>query len=221
MDGKREKFTVNNYIVFKRGADCHEGRIKSISIEASVEIYTVFCFTNFMDVKVASTDVLSNVSQEVKRKMKAAAYLEVPNQTYMPPALKNVLVVDKEWAAENKYELPHRTPVSQILKHFKDFTVNAANLCDLDEGNEVQRGLILCFNSFFKRFLMYPAEKEQILSLKGEPVEYCGPVHLLRLVYFVQKNAEQYVKDKQVRYIMLDYTIYLLDFMLLKYKDYF
>jgi len=221
MDSKKEKLTVNNYIVFKQGPDCHEGRIKSTVVESNVEMYVVLCFTNFTEVKVACTDVLSNVSQEVKRKMKTAAYLEVPDQIYMPPTLKNVLVVDKEWSTENKYELPHRTPVSLILRQFKDFTVNAAGLCDLDEGNEVQKGLTLCFNTFFKRFLMYSSEKEQIVAQKGEPSEYCGPVHLLRLIYFVQKNVGEYIKDKQVRCIVLDYTIYMLDFLLLRYKDYF
>lgn len=221
MDNKKEKFAVNNYIVFKQGTDCHEGRIKNITTENGVEIYQVFCFTAFTDTTVTSTDVLSNVSQEVKRKMKTAAYLEVPNQIYIPPALKGVLVVDKEWTSENKYDLPHKTPVALILKQFKDFCINAANICDLDEATEVQKGLILCFNTFFKKFLMYPIEKEQIASLKGEPTDYCGPVHLLRLIYYIQKSIGEYVRDKQVKCIILDYTIYLLDFMLVRYKEYF
>ncbi|ELA42653.1 uncharacterized protein VICG_00405 [Vittaforma corneae ATCC 50505] len=221
MENKKEKFSVNNYIVFKQGPDCYEGRIKNISVEGGIEVYQVFCFTTFTDFRVPATDVLSNVSQEVKRKMKTTAYLEIPGQIYIPPALKNILVVDKEWSIENKYDLPHKNSVSSILKQFKDFVMNSANICDLDEATEVQKGFAMCFNSFFKKFLMYSIEKDQISSLKGEPTEYCGPVHLLRLIYFIQKNVNTYIKDKEVEGIVLDYTIYLLDFMLIRYKDYF
>lgn len=221
MENRKEKFAVNNYIVFKQGPDCYEGRIRNILIEGGTEVYQVFCFTTFTEFRVALTDVLTNVSQEVKRKMKTTAYLEIPGQIYMPPALKNVLVVDKEWSVENKYDLPHKTPISNILKHFKDFSINSANICDLDEATEIQKGFTMCFNSFFKKFLMYPIEKDQVGSLKGEPTEYCGPVHLLRLIYFIQKNVNEYIKDRDVKGIVLDYTIYLLDFMLVRYKDYF
>lgn len=221
MDTKKEKFAVNNYIVFKQGSDCYEGRIKSISIESNLEVYQVYCLTTFTDFKVTSSDVLNNVSQEVKRKMKTTAYLEIPGQVYMPPALKNVLAVDKEWSLENRYELPHKISVINVLKQFKDFIVNTANICYVDEATEAQKGFLMCFNTFFKKFLMYPIEKDQISGLKGEPAEYCGPVHLLRLIYLIQKNIGEYTRDNQVRSIILDYSIYLLDFMLFKYKDYF
>lgn len=221
MDNKKEKLGINNYVVFKQGPDCYEGRIKSAILEGNLEIYQIFCFSSFSDCKVPAADILTNVSQEVKRKMKNTAYAEVPGQTYFPPALKNVLVVDKEWTVENRYELPHRNSVSSILKQFKEFSINSACICDSDEASEMQKGFIMCFNAFFKKFLMYPIEKDQIIPFKGEPVEYCGPVHLLRLIYFIQKNAAGYIKDQQVKSIILDYTIYLLDFMSLKYKDYF
>lgn len=221
MEPKKERFGVNNYVIFKQGPEYYEGRIKSISIEGTVEMYQIFCFTTFTDLKVSSSEILYNLSQEVKRKIKYTAYGEIPNQTYIPPALRNVLIVDKEWAIQNRYELPHKIPVNMILKQFKDFLVNTANICDTDEANELFKGFSNTFNVFFKRYLIYPIEREQVNIMKGDPIEYCAPVHLLRLVYFMQKNINVFIKDVQVRNIILDSTIYLLDFMLFKYKEYF
>lgn len=221
MESKREKLAVNNYIVFKSGAECLEGRIKTIMTEGSTEVYQVLCFCSFNEVKVNAPEVLLNVSQEVKRKVKCTAYQEVPNSTYFPQILKNVLVVDKEWAVENKYELPHKNTITNLLKQFKDFLVTTASTCDADEGTEALKGFTLCFNTLFKKFLLYPSESEQIHSFKIDPVDFCGPVHLLRLIYYMQKNISTLVPDENVRCIVLDYTIYLLDFLLFKYKELF
>lgn len=221
MENKKERHNPNNYVVFKHGNDCYEGRIKSITIEGSTEYYNIFSFTTFTDYKIPSTDIICNLSQEVKRKMRSTAYNEIPNQIYFPSELKNVLVVDKEWSIENQYDLPPKINVNLIIKHFKDFILNSACICDMDEANEVQKGFISLFNALFKRYLVYSNEIDQINSMKGEPSEYCGPVHFLRLVYYIQKNIDTCVRDHQVRNIILDYTIYFLDFMLIKYKEYF
>lgn len=221
MENRKEKVGLNNYVIFKLGGEYHEGRLKGVSIEGTVETYQILCFTTFTDVKVSSSEILCNVSQEVKRKLKSTAYGDVPNQTYFPSSLRNVLIVDKEWSVDNSYDLPLKTNVNIVLKQFKDFLVNSTAICDIDEANEVVKGFLLCFNTFFKRFLLYPNEREQISFMKGEPSEYCGPVHLARLIYFIQKNINMFVEDMQVKNIVLDYTIYLLDFMSIKYKDYF
>lgn len=221
MENKKEKFSVNNYVVFKSGSECLEGRIKGIALDGVTEVFNIFCFATFTDFRVPSTDVLSNLSQDVKRKMKASPFAEIPNKTHFPPGLKNVLVVDKEWSADNRYELPHKTTVSAVGGHFRDFLINSSGIADSDEIVEVVKGFLMCFNMFFRRFLVYKTERTQIQLLKGEPSEFCGPVHLLRLIYFLQKETANYVKDAQTKSIILDYTIYLLDFMLLKYRDYF
>lgn len=221
MESKKEKLFVNNYIVFKAGAECLEGRIKAILPEGTTEVYQVLCFCTFNEMRVNAHEVLLNVSQEVKRKVKSTAYQEVPNSTYFPQLLRNVLVVDKEWALENKYELPQKNTVTMLLKQFRDFLVNTANTCDMDEANEGMKGYILSFNTLFKKFLIYPNEIEQIALFKNDPVDYCGPVHLLRLIYYIQKNINDLVPDVTVRSTVLDYTIYLLDFLLFKYKEFF
>lgn len=221
MESKKEKLAVNNYIVFKHGSESLEGRIKSISHEGSSEVYQVLCFCTFNDIKVNHQDVLLNVSQEVKRKVKSTAYQEIPNSTYFPQILKNVLIVDKEWSQENRYEFPQKNTVSSILKQYREYLVNTASTCDFDEGNEAIKGFTLCFNTLFKKFLLYPNEIEQINLMKNEPSEYCGPVHLLRLIYYIQKNIKSLVFDEILRSVVLDHTIYLLDFMLFKYKEFF
>ncbi|KAM0679847.1 hypothetical protein GINT2_002019 [Glugoides intestinalis] len=221
MENRKEKVAVNNYVIFKLGGEYHEGRLKGVSIEGTTETYQILCFTTFTDVKVSSSEILSNVSQEVKRKLKSTAYGDVPNQTYFPPAIRNVLIVDKEWSIDNTYDLPYKLNVNIVLRQFKDFLVNFTAICDVDEANEVGKGFLQCFNSFFKRFLLYPNEREQISFMKGEPSEYCGPVHIARLIYFIQKNVKEFIEDTQVKSIVLDYTIYLLDFMTIRYNEYF
>lgn len=221
MESKKEKLAINNYIVFKYGSECLEGRIKSIVIEGTTEVYQVLCFCSFNELKVNSQDVLLNVSQEVKRKVKSTAYQELPGSTYFPQILKNVLAVDKEWALENRYELPQRNTVTSLLKQYREYLVNMACTCDIDEGNEAMKGFILCFNTLFRKFLVYPNEIEQVNSLKNEPSDFCGPVHLLRLIYYIQKNISTLVADEMLRSVVLDHTIYLLDFLLFKYKELF
>lgn len=221
MESKREKFSVNSYVMFKSGPECLEGRINEICSDGASEILGIFCFATFTDFKVPFTDVLSNLSQDVKRKMKASPFAEIPGKIHFPPALKNVLVVDKEWSVENKYELPCKTTVAAVIRQFRAFLVSSSGIADPDEIGEVAKGFLMCFDMFFKKFLVYKSEMAQFRSLSGESSELCGPVHLLRLIYFLQKETASYIEDAQTKNIILDYTVYFLDFLLLKYKDYF
>lgn len=221
MESKKEKFNVNNYVIFKYGNECLEGRIKSVTVEGTSEMFVVYCFSNFQDLRICSTDILSNMSAEVKRKMKTAAYHDYPAGTYFPPAMKHCLVIDKEWSAENRYEVPPKIPASVVLKQFRDFLVNQTNSCDADEANEAVKGFTLCLNTFLRKFLLYSPEVDYYNNAKGEPIDYCAPVHLVRLVYYIQKNISKYITDVQVAGVVLDYTIYLLDFLCLRYKDFF
>lgn len=218
---KKEKFTVNNYVVFKYDNKCLEGRVKGVTINGTTEIYNIFCFVTFSDLKIQSTDILSNISQEIKRKMRSSPFLEIPNKAHFPPALKNVLIVDKEWLQDNRYDFPYKINGTTVLTQFKDFIVKQALIGDINEITEVVKGFTLCFNTFFKKFLVYENEIYQLESISGDPIEYCGPVHLLRLIYFLQKEASSFIQDLQTRNIVLDYSVYLLDFMLLKYQEYF
>jgi hypothetical protein len=221
MENKKEKLLVNNYIVFKNGSESLEGRIKSISIEGTTEAYQVLCFSNFTEMKVNSHDVFVNVSQEVKRKVKSAAYHEIPDSIYFPQILMNILVVDKEWSVENTYDLPNKNNVNLLFKQFKDYLINTASTCDNDEGTEAIKGLTSCFNGLFLKYLIYNNEASQMTTFEDEPAEYCGPVHVLRLIYFLHKNANVLIPDESIRNIVLDYTIYLLDFFLFKFKELF
>jgi len=221
MDGKKEKLSLSNYVIFKNANECLEGRISGLPSSSTSDVFNIFCFNTFTEFKVPITEIVCNVSQEVKRKMKSSPFFEIPNKTHFPPGLKNVLIVDKEWSQENMYDLPHKTNVLVVLKNFRDFLMAYSGIADSDEVGEVIKGFTMCFNTFFKKFLIYEGEKSQIMSLKGEPSEYCGPLHLLRLLYFLQKETGNYVSDLSTKCIVLDYTVYLLDFLLMKYKDYF
>lgn len=208
-------------MVFKIGNECFEGRIVGLASHGNSETHTIFSFSTFSEVKVPATEILNNVSQDVKRKAKSSPFLEIPNKPHFPLSLKNVLIIDKEWSQNNKYDLPHKTNVANVLRHFKDFLVTNTGIADLDEVEETIKGFTMCFNMFFKKFLMYESEKAQFHSIKVEPSDFCGPIHLLRLIYFLQKEAGKYITELQTRCVILDYTIYLLDFLVLRYKDYF
>lgn len=221
MENKKEKFTINSYVVFKIGQEHYEGRIKDCSGSGNSEIFTIYNFTNFKEHKVSSNEILCNVSQEIKRKMKTTPFIELPDTIHFPPELKSVLIVDKEWSCKNTYELPVKITVSMILNSFYDFLINQAHICEFDEAGEIRRGFLDSFNFFFKMLLIYENEQKIVQKFKTNPSEYCGAVHLLRLIYFLQKEVKFYINDQQTKNMILDYTVYLLDFLMTKFKEYF
>lgn len=221
MEQKKEKFALNSYVIFKNGQEYYEGRINNVETSSASENFDIFCFSTFTHIKVPVSEILSNMSQEIKRKMKSTPFIEIPNITHFPHELKNVLIVDKEWSLEGNYPLPHKYSIYGILEAFKIFLIEQASFADLDETEEIIKGFTMCFNHLFKIKLIYENEREQVESNLGDPVDFCGPIHLLRLIYYIQKKAQNHIADFQTKNILLDYSVYLLDFLLLNFNEYF
>lgn len=212
---------INSYVLYRDANDWHEGRISNITYGDAGEIYHVFSFLTFTELVFTSDEALSSASPELRRKMKSSPFANIPNKVHVPLLLKSIMVADKEWATGNLYDLPPKVTAAAVIRHFKDFMTNNSGACESDEIAEACAGFICVFNAVLPRFLLYQSEKEQYERIKGDPVEAYGPVHLLRLIYFLQKRGKNYVCGTQTVGVVLDYTVYLSDFLLLKHKEYF
>lgn len=220
MESKKMKFRINNYVLYKAQNEWHEGRITNISYEDSVEIYHLRSFHNFNNMIFKSEELLVNATPENKRKMKTSIFYGLAGKIHIPPLLKSMLVIDKDWVQNNIYQLPAKHTVSNILKQAKDFFINNG-AGDQDEISEIYNGFVRVFDSFLPRVLLYETEIEQYHQVTESPSEKYGSVYLLRLIYFLQKQNKSYIDDPVTAGIMLDYTIYLLDFLMMKFKELF
>lgn len=220
MESKKPKIKINNYVLYKTNNEWHEGRVTHIVYEEARETYYLFSFATFSEMVFKTDELLSCPGPELKRKMKVSSFADIPNKTHIPPLLMNILVVDREWVEANKYEFPARLTVLAILQQARNFFLsNGAG--DPDEVSEVYLGFADAFNAFLPRFLLYESETEQSRQTGGSPSEGYGATYLLRLVYFLQKKGRYYIADGATAAIMLDYTVYLLDFLLMRFNDFF
>lgn len=219
MDQKAEKFHINNYVLYKSSNEWREGRIKNIIQDKGRIIYRIISFHNYSEVSLTSDDSISISSPETRRKLKLNLFDDIPNKTHIPPLLENLLILDKEWMQHNSYESPPRVTVRQALDHFREFLLGSFG--EADEIHEAYLGFQDLFNSLLPLFLLYGREKQSYTPLSTPPSENYGPVYLLRLIYFLQKNGRYYMNDPVAEAIMLDYTVYLLDYLLMRHNDYF
>ena len=220
MESRKPKIKINNYVLYKSNGEWHEGRITHVIHEDSREVYCLFSFTTFSEIVFKTDEFLSCPAPELKRKMKVSSFADIPNKTHIPPLLLNILIVDREWAETNMYELPARMTVAAILQQARGFFLSNG-VGDPDEVSEIYLGLIDTFNPFLPRFLLYENEVEQHSKISGSPAENYGSTYLLRLIYFLQKKGRHCIADGVTASIMLDYTVYLLDFLLMRFNDFF
>ena len=229
MEAKKPKLRINSYILYKADGEWHEGRITNIVSSEEKETYHVFSFATLCVLIFESDDLLSAAAPELRRRMKAPVFADVPNKIHFPARLLNVLIADRECTADNLYDLPagsatapsKKVTVAAVIGAFGDFLLHSSGAGDSDEILEVCHGLITTFDAFLPNFLLYTGELDQGRSMQGPPSETYGPVHLLRLVYFLQCRGKTYISDGLTASILADYTVYLLDFLLMKYSDYF
>lgn len=229
MDVKKPKFRINSYILYKANGEWHEGRISNIVNADGREAYHVFSFATLGALVFESDEALSAAAPELRRRMKTSVFADVPNKIHIPARLLNVLIADREWTVDNVYDIPAdgaatssmKATVAAIVGAFGDFLLHSGGAGDPDEILEVCRGLIAAFDAFLPRFLLYASELGQGRGIRGSPSEVYGPIHLLRLVYFLQRRGKAYVSDGLTASILADYTVYMLDFLLMRYGDYF
>ncbi|KAI5175600.1 hypothetical protein PAEPH01_2169 [Pancytospora epiphaga] len=221
MESRKPNFKIHNYVFYKADGDWCEGRITSIAFEADKEIYHVFSFNTFTTLVFTSSEHLSSPTPDLRKRLKVPLSSKPPGSVHIPALLRNALIADSEWSKDNLYDQSQEVTVRSVLLQFESFvTVNSIAI-DAAEALEMTNGLIRVFNFFIGRALLYSNERESLLPVSDDAVDKFGPIYLLRLVYFLQKKGRIYISDKVVEGIVLSSTIYLLDFLLLKYNEYF
>lgn len=221
MEVRKPNFKTHNYILYKADGEWCEGRISAITFEGDKEVYHVFSLATFTNKVFGSADFLAIPTPDLRKRLKTALFLRPPGTTHIPPPLRNALIADSEWAKDNLYDPVPKVTVRVVLAQFESFMLANSMAVESDEIVEISHGLRRAFDFFFPRALLYADERERLSPLVEEPSGRFGPIYLLRLVYFLQKRGRIYIPDKLVESIMLGSTIYLLDFLLIKYNEYF
>lgn len=218
MDPKSEKFRVNNYVLYKTGNEWKEGRIKSITHEQGKIQYTIVSFQTYSDIMLTSDDAISLSTAESRRKMKISTYKAIRGKIHFPARLEGLILLDYEWSKTNSYDYPPRLSVKQALEQFQDFL--SLSCGDSDEIREVFRGFVYAFDRLLPMCLLYRCEQK--FKEKKEPAsEHYGTIYLLRMLYYLQRKAKNYLEDRYTECILMDYTVYLLDFLDVKHHEYF
>lgn len=216
MEAKKPR--VNNYILYKDNNSWYEGRISNITVEDGKEMYTILSFLTLDEHVLRAEDIMTTPGPELRRKIKSPNPDYIPGRVYIPQTLKNILVVDKEWAKINKYDMPdQKGSAAFLLLKAKEFFIENG-LGDVDEVSEIIMGFTDVFNLFITRFLLYNTEKTMYNNAN---IDVMGPVFLLRLLYYLQKNGHNHVKDSITLDIIHDYVAYLYDYIIMNFHLFF
>lgn len=235
METKTERFRVNSYVLFKTGRDWHEGRVKEIITDKNRLLYRVLSFQNFSETLLNADEAISPSTPELRRKLHVSPLGTVPSEVHFPPVLLNALILDKELA----FAAPERNcrpspSIKQILEHFHEAMAQA--LGESEELTEVHTGFATLFDTLLPSFLLYSPEKARLDSrfthapapaikrphLSNTPslTEQYGVLHLLRLLYLLQRRVSEWIPDGLTELVILEYVTYLLDFIQQNWERY-
>jgi len=221
VEQKKEKFKPNNYVLYKIQSEWNEGRINTIHEDQGLESYTISSFHSYNEISLSSNDSIIYATFDMKRKLRTMIFNENTMETHIPPFLIHYLMADREWPVINTQEMPRKITVKFILRNFRDFLVKESGCYDCNEVDEMYNGFREGFEFFFPKTLLYEGEKKHVKGYEGEYADICGAAHLLRFLYYLQKNSKALIKDEITRQILLDYSVYLFDFLMHKRLIYF
>ncbi|KAL6120592.1 hypothetical protein NUSPORA_02653 [Nucleospora cyclopteri] len=209
---------VDRYVIFKNFNYYYEGRIVDVTSDGNKTLYSVISFATFEYFRVTESELITQTSLESKRRYKPSMNCENFTGIRMPSILKNRLRADKDYYSVNYKQYPVTVPINRVLEEFMVFFKLNSPLYEINEMAEVHQAFKELFNTFLPVCLLY--DKEQ-LEVKEDYTLHFGPIHLLRLLYFIQKNNNKFVEDTATLIAVSDYTIYLIDFLNYKYQEYF
>lgn len=223
--------SINKYIIFKNNNNFYEGRVVDILIEDNKTLYNVISFNTFEYFQITENDLITHSSLESKKKYNLNTIYENSGEIKMPGILKNRLKADKDYYMINSspinfQPLPVKMSIKKILQDFMVFFQQNSLLFEQTEASEVIKGFTDLFNTFLSTNLLYESEKKFYMETLNfnEKIDFTnnfGSIHLLRLLYLIQKINIQYNDQQSIQLIVIDFTIYLIDFLNFKYKDYF
>ncbi|OQS53988.1 hypothetical protein EHP00_530 [Ecytonucleospora hepatopenaei] len=231
---------INRYVIFRNEEIYYEGRIVDVLSDGNKTLYSIVSFATFEYFRVTEHDLVAQTSLESKRKFRPSHICGNFTNLKMPSVLKNRLRADKDFCTVNYNDFRRNQNVIEVLKNynfskktvfdviqeFAEFFKTNSLIYEINEMQEVVDGFVCLFNVFLPTALLYEKEKGFLelgmdFSTETDYTKIFGPVHLLRLLYFIQKNNERFNDDQYVQLVLSDYTVYLVDFLNFKYHDYF
>lgn len=222
---------VNRYVIFKNSNVFYEGRIVDVLVDGNKTLYSVVSFATFEYFRVTESELVTQSSHESKKKYKPSTNCENFNNVRMPSILRNRLRADKDYciinySGDGAVKTSPGVTVKRVIQDFGQFFQQNSLLYETSEINEALCGFMDLFNTFLPITLLYESEKTSlgatmdITSFRDYTNDF-GPVHLLRLLYFIQKHNDKFVKPDYTQLILSDYSVYLIDFLNSKYQEYF
>ncbi|KAF7683779.1 Protein MRG1 [Astathelohania contejeani] len=222
-----KKIAVNNYVYCKINEDWLEARVviihpnqKDDGTKDAYRKFTVHLLSTYSiyPEPIPSPNVhLSSIENYKKYKISSLRHLL--RNIHIPPTLMNYL--QKDVNEKIVTSLPARFSVNEIIYLFKQFmSVNKATVIE-GELIEMVNGFIYYFNIAIKYCLLYKNEIDQYNNITEQPSSVYGAKHLLRLIYLIQSKYVSECNNTELKDILYEYSVYLLDYLDLKYKEYF
>ncbi|ORD93402.1 hypothetical protein ECANGB1_2316 [Enterospora canceri] len=230
-DPQHKPLPVNRYVIFRTNNAFYEGRIVDVLFDGQKTLYSVISFATFEYFRVTDCELVTQSSLESKRKYRPSSDCGNFNVVRMPNVLKNRLRADKDSCMVSYYNStsrkhPVKISVRRIIQEFMQFFQQNSLCYDSNEAQEIMNGFHQLFNTFLPMTLLYEQEKRFLmekdnLAMKEDYTGDFGPIHLLRMLYFVQRYNAKFNPRECVQLVTSDYTVYLIDFLNYKYQDYF
>lgn len=114
--------------------------------------------------------------------------------------------------------LPSKQPVSKILNDFKKYMqLNKPGIFE-EELEEIVLGFFHVFESTFSTFLLYKGERSYVETLLSDTKhqqksDVFGLEYLVRAIYLIQTTFVDKIENTEVRDMVFDFSVYLLDFL--------
>ena len=231
VENSSKPLPINRYVIFRYCNVFYEGRIVDVLHDGNKTLYSVISFASFEYFRITEHEIITQTSLESKRKYKPSSTCGNFYELKMPSVLKNRLRADKDFCLvnfehKNTAKVLVKITVKEVLMQFSKYFEKNSLLYDGIEMEEVIEGFKHLFNTFLPLNLLYKEEKEffKYAGILDESVDYTmkfGPVYLLRLLYFIQRNNKRYSNVKYTQLVVSDFTVYLMDFLNYRYQDYF
>lgn len=222
-----KNFSVNNFVVTKVGEEWFEGRIVEINrsekdprTNAEERFYHVYLFRLYSEIAQPIREYfLFSATPENIRKFKIAPLSRVTQRPHLPRELRRIMDVDREDVQKSVFSvLPSKQPVSKILNDFKKYMqLNKPGIFE-EELEEIVLGFFHVFESVFSSFLLYKGERSYVETLLSDTKhqqksDIFGLEYLVRAIYLIQTAFVDRIENSEVRDMVFDFSVYLLDFL--------
>ncbi len=216
----QKNLTVNKYVIFKLNDCFYEGRICEIIFDtAGKPVYRIFSFFTFEYLSLNDPTHIIITTHESKKKIRPSSVWNRCKMVRIPGLLKNLLRIDRDYFVVNQFAVQPKITISKLIQDFIEFFRSNSLLYDDSIMEELSKGFKHLFNKSLPFYLLY--KNEEVPPKSNDYTTLYGPMHFLRLLYFIQVNSTTFVTDSETQTIVNDCCLYFIDFLDTKYNEYF